>query len=111
MKRSQQQNEGRAKSGPAQRVPLFGNYVEKLYNAVQHESWKEMPVGPVGAHILATDKRYGTAIDGLLGGMYKSYVVFHSEDASKMHQLIRKTQSRGVNVLKMKKEGRFTTLP
>ena len=108
LKRFQRHAQSGSKSGPTQRVALMGQYVEKMYNAVQKEqSWRQMPIGPIGAHILMTDKQYGTAIDTLLGGLYKCYIVTDGADKAKLRQIISRTNSHGVQILEMKNEPRF----
>ena len=90
---------------------MFGQCVEKLFKAVQKEKgWREIPVGPIGAHILiCTDhQRYSKAIDAALGGLYKSYVVTNSNDATKLRQIMQRTGAgHGVQIFTIKGERRF----
>eukprot|EP00039_Didymoeca_costata_P002125 m.57679 g.57679 ORF g.57679 m.57679 type:complete len:1141 (+) comp11124_c0_seq1:119-3541(+) len=90
------------------RVSILGAKYKQLYDAIQKAKWKEIPQGPIGAHITLKDKKWATAIQTSLGSGLFAFVVTNVDDQRALRTLAHKFGvGNFIEILRAKTESRF----
>ena len=65
------------------RLGMIGNELPRVVAEIEKTRFRERPVGPIGMHVKVKDghgRRWGKAVEKILGWMLKAFVVTNTED-------------------------------
>ena len=92
----------RLKASGGQKLALFGAQMPALVDAIgRSRVWKVVPIGPIGAHVALSDRKWQRAAEAAVGKLLNSFIVATTEDGRTMQLLGKQAGMKRVDVIVM----------